>query len=53
MQLVDRSTGRPVGAQTGDGKVPGLKVARADLAGFMLEEAVTPRQMRTMPLVYA
>lgn len=53
VQLVDTSTGAPVKAYVGDGKVPGLKIARADLAGFMLDEATASKHLKSMPTIFS
>jgi putative NADH-flavin reductase len=53
LQLVDTSTGSPVKTQLGDGKVAGLKIARSDLATFIIDEAANPKHLRAMPLVFA
>ena len=53
LQLVDRPTGKPVVANLGDRKLEGLKIARQDVAAFLLEEAAQRRHLRQMPMLHA
>jgi uncharacterized protein YbjT (DUF2867 family) len=53
LQLVDKSTGKPVTAQTGSGKVAGLKIARSDVARWLVEEAGARAHVRSTPMLFA
>ncbi len=53
LQLVDTPTGKPVVTTPPDTKPSGLKIARQDLAAFLLEELETGAQIGKMPLVAA
>ena len=53
MQLIDVPTGKSPAAVSKDTKPPGLKVARQDVAAFMLRELAEGTWIGQMPLVYA
>jgi uncharacterized protein YbjT (DUF2867 family) len=53
VQLVDKLTGKPVVATPPDQKPASLKIAREDVAAFMLVELEKNAHVREMPLLYA
>jgi nucleoside-diphosphate-sugar epimerase len=54
VQLVDKPTGGTITAvPIGDAVVSGLKIARRDVAAFMLEELATRAHVGTMPILHA
>jgi len=53
LQLVDEPTGRTATAVPVDGQVGGLKIARRDVAAFMLREVTERAWVGQMPVLYA
>lgn len=53
LQLVDKKTSGAVTANLGDQKLGGLKIAREDVAAFLVEEAVSPKYTGKMPMIHA
>jgi len=54
LQLVDTPTGKTASATPiGDAKVGGLKIARQDVAAYMLREVVARAHVGQMPLLHA
>ncbi len=53
VQLVDVLTGNAVTANLGDTKLLGLKIARADVAGFLVQEVVEKKYVRQLPMLHA
>ena len=54
LQLVDEPTGGKITAvPIGEGKVSGLKIARRDVAAFMLEEMTARAHAGAMPILHA
>lgn len=53
VQLVDRPTGaKPAALPIGDAIPPRLKIARADVAAFMLDEVAARGHVGAMPILY-
>jgi putative NADH-flavin reductase len=52
LQLMDKSTGRPVTATLPDKPVRGLKITRGEVAGFMLDELEKRAYVGQMPLLW-
>ncbi len=53
VQLVDKPTGKPAVATPPDQKPAGLKIAREDVAAFMLVELEKNAHVHKMPLLHA
>lgn len=52
LQLVDKSTGRPVTATLPDQPVRGFKITRREVATFMLDELEARKYVGRMPLLW-
>lgn len=53
VELVDRATGRSVTASALTDRIDGLKIARQDVAAFMLGELETGAQLKRAPVIHA
>jgi uncharacterized protein YbjT (DUF2867 family) len=51
--LVDASTGQPATAYEGDGPVPRVKIARNDVARWLIAQLGSGDYVRKLPLLYA
>lgn len=53
VELVDRSTGKPVTASAPTERIGSLKIARQDVAAFMLGELESCAQLHRAPVIHA
>ncbi len=53
VQLVDKLTGNAVTANLGETKLLGLKIARADVAGFLVQEVMEKKYVKQLPMLHA
>jgi hypothetical protein len=53
VQLVDKLTGNAVTANLGETTLLGSKIARADVAGFLVQEVVERKYVQQPPMLHA
>jgi len=53
VELVDKPTGNAVTANLGETRLLGLKIARADVASFLVREVAENKYVRQLPLLHA